>query len=243
MNNTTDDNLLIKNPSTLQDELSEGNVLRYAIIFSLLIHAALLVNFSIRAHRDPARVFDKVEVTYYNLKLQAKKAEPAPKRPEKLKEAVIKDAQVLLKKESTAPSPIKDMTKLVDKLETSNKQPATISAIEVKRKVSVPPIKSEKIENPYYQTYYQKIRSMIKERAYTNYSQFDTGEVYLTFVLLADGTLKQVQLIEERTTANDFLKKISLKSIQECHPFPPFPKDLAYPELSFNVVISFEVEK
>ncbi len=237
-----EDEPVVKENPAIQAELSENNVLRYAVIFSFLIHSAFLINISIIAQRDPTRAFDKIEVTYYNLKLQAKKEEAPAKRSEKLKEASVKDAEMLLKKESTGPSPIKDMTKLVDKFETSNKQPATISALEVKRKVSVPPIKSEKIENPFYQSYYQKIRSMIKERAYTNYSQYDTGEVYLTFVLLADGTLKQVQLIDERTSANDFLKKISLKSIQECGSFPPFPKDLAYPELSFNVVISFEVE-
>jgi len=34
-----------------------------------------------------------------------------------------------------------------------------------------------------------------------------------------------------------------LRSIKDANPFPPFPKDLNYPELTFNVVISFEVNE
>ena len=84
---------------------------------------------------------------------------------------------------------------------------------------------------------------MIKKRAYANFSKVETGEVYMTFVVLSDGRLKQVQLIEEKTAAQDYLRQVSLKSVEECNPFPRFPPDLTYPELSFNVVISFELEE
>ena len=72
-----------------------------------------------------------------------------------------------------------------------------------------------------------------------NYTKSDTGEVYLTFALSSDGALKQIKLIEGRTNATDYLRDIGLNSIQEASPFPPFPSDLSYPELTFNIAISF----
>ena len=103
-------------------------------------------------------------------------------------------------------------------------------------------MKSEKINNPVYLDYYQIVRNKIKERAYRNYSRTDAGEVYLTFVLASDGSLKQIKLVDEKTSGGAYLKDVGLKSIRDSSPFPSFPRDLAYPELSFNVIISFEVK-
>ena len=55
------------------------------------------------------------------------------------------------------------------------------------------------------------------------------------------GELQRVKVIENETKANDFLRAVGIRSIKESGPFPPFPKELRYPELTFNVVISFEL--
>jgi len=104
-------------------------------------------------------------------------------------------------------------------------------------------LKSEKITNPKYINYHEVIRSKIKNRAYfyVNDPQFESGEVYLTFVLNSDGHLSRIKIIDEKTRANSYLRSVGLRSIKESSPFPTFPSDLAYPELSFNVIISFEV--
>ena len=75
---------------------------------------------------------------------------------------------------------------------------------------------------------------------YLNDPQFVTGEVYLTFILLSNGTLRDVKIIDEKTTANAYLRNLGLRSIKESNPFPSFPGDLTYPELTFSVVIAFE---
>jgi hypothetical protein len=36
---------------------------------------------------------------------------------------------------------------------------------------------------------------------------------------------------------------VGVKSVQEAGPFPPFPQDLNYPELTFNVSISFQYKE
>ena len=233
----------MKGNRAIQDYVMDDSIFRYALILSLFIHLAVFAKLSYPHIRNIAKPFQNIEVTYYNLKLQTSKVDDLSKKAERAKEDLNKNTAVLLEKRPNGESMVKDMSKLIDKFTVSNKQPAMIMELHVKRKISVPALKSEKINNPLYQNYYQAVRSMIRERAYANYSKLDTGEVYLTFVVLSNGTIKQVQLIDERTSANEYLKGISLKSIQESNPFPPFPKDLSYPELSFNVVISFEVEE
>ncbi len=114
--------------------------------------------------------------------------------------------------------------------------------IAVKKKITLPPIDIDKINNPSYISYYQIVREKIRRAAYQNYSRTEVGEVYLAFAILSDGSLKKIQLVEEKSSSNLYLRGVALKSIKEASPFPDFPAELDYPELSFNVVISFEVE-
>ena len=112
-----------------------------------------------------------------------------------------------------------------------------------KKKISFPPVEEDiKINRPSYNSYYELIREKIKHSAYQNYSSTDTGEVYIAFVVLADGSLKEARYIEDKSAPSFYLKDISLRSIRAAAPFPAFPQDLDYPQLSFNVIISFQLE-
>lgn len=114
--------------------------------------------------------------------------------------------------------------------------------IAVKKKITLPPIDLDKIDNPSYISYYQIVREKIRRAAYQNYTRTEVGEVYLSFLIFSDGSLKAMQLIEEKSSSSPYLRGIALRSIKEASPFPNFPKELDYPQLSFNVVISFEIE-
>ena len=114
--------------------------------------------------------------------------------------------------------------------------------IAIKKKITLPPIDMNKINNPTYISYYQIVREKIRRAAYQNYSRTEEGEGYLSFIINNQGYLKEVRFISEKSNASQFLKEISLKSINEASPFPVFPKELDYPQLSFNVIISFEIE-
>ncbi len=125
------------------------------------------------------------------------------------------------------------------------KQKTEINIDEENREIFVPSVIVEKMGGPKYFNYKEHIRRKIKEKAYGHIEdpKFNSGEVYLTFVLLADGSLRQIRIVEDKTEANEYLRGIGLKSVQEANPFPPFPKDLNYPELTFSVPISFRVNK
>ena len=93
-----------------------------------------------------------------------------------------------------------------------------------------------------YKSYYQTIRERIRNFAYVNYLRYGEGEVYLSFILSSDGSLKDIKIFDAKSTNDAYLRDTALKSINDSSPFPSFPKSLAYPELSFNVIISFEVD-
>lgn len=112
----------------------------------------------------------------------------------------------------------------------------------IKKKINLPAIEIAKIDNPSYISYYQVVREKIRRSAYENYTHNETGEVYVSFIIFNDGYLKEARLVEERTTAKEYLKSIALRSIKDSSPFPNFPKELDYPQLSFNIIISFEIE-
>jgi len=112
----------------------------------------------------------------------------------------------------------------------------------LKKKISLAPVEMNKINNPSYVSYYNLVREKIRRAAYQNYSHAETGEVYLAFVVSSQGVLKTVRLIEERSSGDIYLREVALRSIRDAAPFPPFSKDLDYPQLSFNVIISFTIE-
>lgn len=119
---------------------------------------------------------------------------------------------------------------------------AKTEIIAVKKKITLPPVANENISSPEYVNYYQTIRQKIKRAAYQNYARFINGEVYLSFVISSSGQLKDLRINEEKSTMHTYLKDIAKKTIYDAVPFPSFPEVLDYPELSFNVIISFEVD-
>ena len=224
------------------------DIFNVTLIVSLLLHLVFLVRFAYFNATALKRRPQNVEVIY---QVQNKQEETRAVEPEEdVKSSMsphrhIEEANDLIKRDPFPTKLVKDVTKMFDRLEYQKKQPSKLISVESKRKISIPVLKSEKISSPRYLNYHQKIRQKIKERAYlyATESNFESGEVYLTFVLLADGTLKEIQIIEDRTSASSFLRGVGLRSIKESSPFPPFPEDLKYPELSFNVVISFKLDE
>ena len=116
------------------------------------------------------------------------------------------------------------------------------SAIPLKKKISFPALDLNRVNSPTYVSYYQIVREKIKRTAYRNYTGKETGEVTLSFVISKDGDLGGLRLSEERSSPSPYLRQVALSSIKEALPFPNFPKDLDYPQLSFNLAITFELE-
>ncbi len=228
-----------------------NRIFYYALTASLFLHLFVIGGLSLWGALR-GKIFFKtlkpVEVTYHEIK----------KEQEPVKDAAFKEVHVIKqplspqrvdvvsRKEdmfSPAVGNIKDISKAAGKIEASVKKNPAIKTLDLERKITVPLLKAEKITNPKYLNYHDSIREKIKRRAYSyvRHPGFASGEVYLTFVLTSGGVLSNIKVIPEKTSASADLIAIGRSSVEESAPFPPFPQDLNYPELTFNVIISFEI--
>lgn len=226
---------------------THDKVFSFSLITSFLVHILAFVGlFYANMHHPAQKLLKNIEVIYH-----AEVREEKRKIHKSIREKSVRERpwtpkpKVLVRKDPAYSSVVKGMTKQSVNLKIHKKQLFRIPMLEGKRHISVPLLKSEKITNPKYLNYHDRVRNKIKNRAYfyVDDPQFQAGEVYLTFVLLSNGTLKKIKIIDDKTQANNYLRSVGLRSIKESSPFPAFPLDLKYPELSFHVVISFEVKE
>lgn len=219
---------------------------QFALLISLIAHAIIFINgagFDIfRKEKAP----EKVEISYVlepALKKEPVKIQQIKKDiPAKIPPRISPDKKIpppFIEKDNPLAKP--KAQGLGEPLFNKPSFPKP-DVIAVKKKITLPAIDIDKINNPSYLGYYQIVREKIRRAAYQSYTRTETGEVYLTFVIANNGFLKDIRLIEEKSSKDPYLKEIALKSIRDASPFPAFNKELDYPQLSFNVVISFEVE-
>jgi hypothetical protein len=121
------------------------------------------------------------------------------------------------------------------------RKPEGMRTMELSRRVSIMPITSEKINNPVYAAYNEMVRDRIKQKVYENYDKIEGGSVYLTFLLNEKGVLEGSQVIPQKTNASAHLQELSLRSLREAGPFPPFLKGMNLTEYPFNIEIQYEV--
>ena len=221
-------------------------IFQITFLLSLIAHGIILFqnpNFSL----FPAlKKEETLEVSYLKIpqgKEEYKKASPLKNEP------FLKiPSKITLQK--IAPPPFLDKESVFKELgqpvlpQPVFNKPAFIrpDIIAIKKKITLPPIGIEKIKNPTYINYYQIVREKIRRAAYQNYMREEEGEIYLSFVISNNGSLKDLRILEDKSSNSAYLKDVALRSIQAASPLPAFPKELDYPQLSFNVVISFEIE-
>lgn len=92
-----------------------------------------------------------------------------------------------------------------------------------------------------YQRYYRLIRDRIRSYAEQNYRGFESsGIVHVAFVVGEKGTLRNIQIFKQDTSANDLLSQVAVRSVKDSAPFPAFPSELSHKELPFSIYIEFK---
>lgn len=228
--------------------LDEDRVIYWALVGSCVLHASFL-GFAYFVIPPVVKAKIKtMEIQYQpkqkaNVEKRQSRIESVSDLKESRKNIHASETVKLIEKQLAGAAFLKDTIVRAQRVDVQDKQPLKMTNLVEKRSISVPVVASQKITNPKYVGYNDRIRDKIRNRAYfyIDDPKFQAGEVYLTFVVTADGNLKDLQIINDRSRANDYLRSVGLRSVKESSPFPPFPPDLQYPELSFNVVISFEV--
>ncbi len=119
--------------------------------------------------------------------------------------------------------------------ERSHKQDAAKSASEAAAKKD-----AELTSNKDYVSYYQLIREKIRARLKTNYAYYShEGDVYLSFTITPNGTLLTYRIDRAKSTQDEVLLHITATSLKAVSPFPPMPRSLSAPKMSFSIIISF----
>lgn len=221
-----------------------------ALVASLATHAAILTQ-NPGIFVPGGRQEKKIEVSY--LKNLPNKDKVLARTPASKGELPLKLSSKITADKRTPP-PFVDIEKKMPLPEAQRNiirgdnsdflKPALIKPdiLPIKKKITLPPIGLDKINNPSYISYYQIVREKIKRAAYRNYTGTTEGEVTLYFTVVNDGSLADIRLIDEKSAESEYLRNVALKSIKEASPFPVFPKELNYPQLSFNLAITFEIE-
>ena len=230
----------------------KNRIFLVTFLISAAVHGAIFIQHSNLSIFSKNKIEEqKIEVSYLKEMQAAPQEKPAPPKADQPRLKI--PAKITVDKSSLFPSIDKEnMFKEIRKAsmpDANFAKPAMVKpdVIAIKKKITLPAIKPsdidlDKINNPTYISYYQIVREKIRRAAYQNYTRAETGEVYLTFVISNEGYLTEVRLVDEKSLASQYLKDTALKSVKDASPFPSFPKELNYPQLSFNVVISFEIE-
>lgn len=200
------------------------NLWNFSLGLSIAIHTLILVGFS---HFKLAKI-DKKETKIIKI---------FPQEIKKIKETIIKNNFTFKK-----PPPYieKLAKKTLIKKEDSSLEEKSFSTSTKEILFSSYQKKLEKFKkNPAYMEYYKLIRERIRKNAYRYYNIEESGIVYLCFVILNNGNLAQL-VLSEKTEASSKLIDIALRSVKDSAPFPPFPKELNYPQLQFSVSIHFK---
>jgi outer membrane biosynthesis protein TonB len=225
--------------------LSEERVIYWALVGSCVVHASFL---TFAYFVIPPVV--KAKVKPMEIRYQPKEKQKTEQRQAKIESVSesrknIHDSEAvkMVQRQLAGAAFLKDTIVRAQHVDVPDKQPPKMTNLVGKRTVSLPVFASQKFTNPKYVGYDERVRDKVRNRAYfyTDDPKFEAGEVYLTFVVTKDGNLKEVQIIDGMTKANDYLRAVGLRSIKESAPFPAFPAGLDYPELTYNVVISFQV--
>ena len=216
-----------------------------AILISAAVHGVILFQPSNLTLFSRDKQDKNVEISYL------KAPQEKDTRSFTVKNQPLPRASAKQKNKSSAPPPYVDKVAMFRQDRDASglprpsfSKPALVSPdiIAVKKKIVIPPIDIKKINNPIYVSYYQTVREKIRHSAYNNFAQAEEGEVYLTFTVSSDGYIRDIRLVEEKSSPNPYLRKVGFASIKQSSPFPNFPKELDYPQLTFNVIISFEIE-
>ncbi len=217
--------------------ISSNKIFQIALIISILAHSSILIRYpQIWKHRINKA---KKEIKFsYVKEIHKVKRNVEPFLNENVPLKVNDNKQI--------PPPFinKENLNFLDNQVNLDKPNITKpDVLSVKKRITMPEVDIEKnMKNPSYMGYYQLIREKIRKSAYLNYSHTQTGEIYVSFLVNRDGNLREAKFIEEKSTQSDYLKNISLNSVRQAAPFPAFPKELDYEQLSFNVVISYEID-
>jgi len=226
---------------------------RTTLLFSAVLHIFLLFNWPFYRHIFTDRKTPgDIEVTYLraeNIREKpgqaARRSLPQPEvsRPAKLvaeskpsAEAKAPAKAEAVKKEQPRAKAAGEPAK-ADKMESD-----TASKVVIKQPI-VPQIQATASVDMQGlklmpSSYSQAVRNRIIENLDTLKSAVE-GEVCVRFIVFSDGKLKEVRILDDKSSSNGFLRSAAFNAVRDAAPFAAFPAGTSLSEIAFTCEISF----
>ena len=90
--------------------------------------------------------------------------------------------------------------------------------------------------------YFGLIKQRVRRAVEKKYSseRMGRGSVSLMFILKSTGAVVNVFVVEKDSSVDEVMKDFAVRCVQDCSPFPHFPKELGMDRVSFNLSILFD---
>lgn len=215
-----------------------------ALVFSVIIHLSILLPLSVITFSEKQKKQNKIVVNYVKA-IQPNTASDRKISQEDMDKIGLRNRLILAEEEKISAADAKEETASQDILTGAKDLPQKPNLYKTqflpRNDIKLSIVESSKSQNPIYLNYQNFIRENLRRFLYNKYSDIpQRGEVYLTFILNANGSVKQAQIIEDKSTASADLRKIVIESLYDASPFPPLPAALNTPILSFSVTVHFK---
>ena len=213
-------------------------MMQIGLTVSFLLHAAVLLVMSGMQHAAPPRPLKEVEVSYVR---PAQRPQPPPPPSASVAVPMPRPPAVASLGGRARPSPGASASAL---LEPHAAQTAAVQKLQLPDTIDLSNLTQLSKNAVVYVDYFQLLRERIRQAAMRRYPLRNTqGEVFLTFTVTADGQVPEAHIVEEQSTPEVALRAASLESLRDAAPFPPFPKTLNRPRMTFRIIISYEVSE
>lgn len=96
--------------------------------------------------------------------------------------------------------------------------------------------------NPVLLSYFSVIRERIQQTASNRgwfSEEINEGLVYVSFVLTAEGAVRQTGIVSSRSAPSPLLRDVAVRIVQAAGPFPPFPPSITEPSKTIVVPLEF----
>ncbi len=235
--------------------MSDSKPLQLALLISMLLHFAVFLSAPYLGVVPKRQMLEPIKVTYVKIKEPPKKIigqKPMVRQSAPIQPAALPEVK---KEDILNPAPLPEL-QLAPKQEQVKKEEPTVetirsgsrAVIEGKGKKFETVINDEKDlgRKAAYIGYYRSVREKIRyyaDRNYVKNGSAGEGEVFVSFTVTSSGELLHIMIIDARSADDALLRNIAVNSVRDASPFSEFPQGMDQFQITFNVIISFEVNK
>jgi TonB family protein len=223
-----------------------------ALLLSAVLHVFLLMNWPFYRHIFTARKPGEIEITYLKAEepakpeiVQARRSLPQPEVSNPSKIVSEAKPESLNKAKPSQEQPRKSLTgiKPADIPKDEEKEPVAMKSRVIIKQPIVPRIQATaSVESKGLKLIPSSYSQGVRNRIIDNLESMRPGtggDVCVRFVISSDGKLKDIKILDERSTSDGFLRSAAFEAVKDASPFPVFPDNVNLSEITFTCEISF----